>query len=378
MENTFEYNAIIVDTSVFMANGLRLNRGSLQKLRQFSKSPVDFLMPDVIRGELEQHLEEKINSAMQSLKKGIKDANDCLSCDDEKLESAKELLLNEEEAKKLAQKKVGEFIKSTGALLIKCGDYLSLSTLLDTYFSSKPPFANKAHKKHEFPDAMVLLAIEAWAEEEDKLVLAVSLDNDWCAYGEHSERITIQSDLVEALAAFKKANAPYAFLANLEAALKNNDAGFFLAEIKEQLKIELEDFCPELEVSSDFYVEQEDGSATITGFHLNSSNLKIIEVDADGDYVVIGVEAEIFFDFEALFCFSAYDSIDKDYVPMGSAFTSGDDSFISQLLITVSGGFNSSGNFDDSIEKLSIDQVEVASLPKPTDLGHLKPELDTE
>ena len=39
-----EYDAILVDTSIFDGNGLRLESGLLGKLKQFSESSVNFLI----------------------------------------------------------------------------------------------------------------------------------------------------------------------------------------------------------------------------------------------------------------------------------------------------------------------------------------------
>lgn len=59
MEEDFKYNAILLDTSIFDAYGLRLEKGLLSKLSQFRKSPVEILLPDVIRGEVKAHLAKK-------------------------------------------------------------------------------------------------------------------------------------------------------------------------------------------------------------------------------------------------------------------------------------------------------------------------------
>jgi hypothetical protein len=45
-----EYGAILVDTSIFDAHGLKLEKGLLGKLSQFKDSDIDYLLPDVIKG----------------------------------------------------------------------------------------------------------------------------------------------------------------------------------------------------------------------------------------------------------------------------------------------------------------------------------------
>ena len=58
-----EYEAILVDTSIFDRYGLRLEKGLLGKLSQFKESDIDYLLPDVIKGEIKSHLEKKVKSS---------------------------------------------------------------------------------------------------------------------------------------------------------------------------------------------------------------------------------------------------------------------------------------------------------------------------
>ncbi|PTR33073.1 hypothetical protein C8J98_104288 [Luteibacter sp. OK325] len=48
----------------------------------------------------------------------------------------------------------------------------------DDYFSSLPPFAAISKKKSEFPDALTLLALEAFGDEMQRCILVVSEDKD--------------------------------------------------------------------------------------------------------------------------------------------------------------------------------------------------------
>lgn len=63
----------------------------------------------------------------------------------------------------LAQEQIGSFIEKTGAIQFVCEQHLTISELLDKYFNKQPPFSEK--KKNEFPDAMVLIAVENWAKK---------------------------------------------------------------------------------------------------------------------------------------------------------------------------------------------------------------------
>lgn len=72
------YNAILIDTSIFDGNGLRLETGLLGKLRQFKETKIDLLLPNVIKNEIQSHLEKKIRDSSLSLEKAINHAGDYL------------------------------------------------------------------------------------------------------------------------------------------------------------------------------------------------------------------------------------------------------------------------------------------------------------
>ena len=116
------YDVILIDTSIFDGNGLRLETGLLGKLRQFKKTTIDILLPDVIKNEIQSHLEKKIKGSRSSLKKSINDAGDHLFFDGSALNEAKKLLIDSDEIEKLAQSRLDNFVNDTGALEIECND----------------------------------------------------------------------------------------------------------------------------------------------------------------------------------------------------------------------------------------------------------------
>jgi hypothetical protein len=150
MNEELEYDAILIDTSIFDANGLRLEKGLLGKLTQFKRSPVEFLLPDVIFGELKAHLEQKIKASISGLEKSINDAGDHLFFNGNTLEHAKDLLLESKKIEGLADTRLNNFINSTGATVFECGNHLTVSNLLKKYFSNEAPFSESGKKKTNF------------------------------------------------------------------------------------------------------------------------------------------------------------------------------------------------------------------------------------
>ncbi|TPG76016.1 PIN domain-containing protein [Pseudomonas mandelii] len=367
MTDDIKYDSILIDTSVFDGNGLRLEKGLLGKLFQFKRSPIDFLMPDVICNEVKSHLERKIKESRSSLEKSINDAGDHLFFDGSTLNDARKLLLGSHDIEELADTRLNSFLDNSGAIVIQCGDHLDVSNLLVHYFSNKAPFSEYGKKKNEFPDAIILMAVEEWAKTNNKSILAISQDNDWGRYCETSERLTCIIELSDGLALFNKANAPYTFLSKLESALDADTAQEFLDGISSRLESELDGFTPDQDADSYFYWEPDGSNGWFKDFHLTSNEFRIIE--SDEEYIVLEAQATISVEAEGEFSLSVYDSIDRDNTYVGSVTATKEEEFDSKLLITIA------GDLDGPIEELVIEEVEIVTPLKRINFGTLEPDF---
>jgi hypothetical protein len=357
-----EYGAILVDTSIFYSNGLRLEKGLLKKLAQFKKSPIELLLPDVVKNEVKSHLESEIKKSRMALKKALDNAGDYLFFEGSELNDAKQILIDSKEIEGLAESRVDKFMDTTGALVLETGDYVSVSDLLSKYFANEPPFAEAGKKKYEFPDAIVLMAVEAWAGNHDLSVLAIAKDGDWEQYCEKSERIDYQEDLSSGLSYFNTANAPYALLTNLETALNSGTANTFISSINSRLKSVFNGFTPEQDADTHLYWEPEGSDGWLHDFELSDSEFRII--DKDEDWVVLGALANITVEAEGEF--SLYE-FDRDHAYIGGISATATKEFESEILITISGNLN--GPLDD----LSVDEVEVVNPISSIHFGTLEP-----
>ncbi|MGI2147805.1 PIN domain-containing protein [Shewanella baltica] len=363
-----EYGAILVDTSIFDAHGLKLEKGLLGKLSQFKDSDIDYLLPDVIKGEVKSHLEQRVKSARASLEKALNDAGDHLFFEGSELNDAKSILIDSNEIEGLATNRVDKFIDNTGALVLECGDYVSVSELLQQYFQNEPPFAEAGKKKNEFPDAIVLLATEAWAKENSIRVLAVARDGDWENYCEKSDSIDCTEDFSYALSKFNKATAPFAFLSLLVEKLEeeDDDAADFVEKIRIGVESYFDGFTPDQEADSFHYWEPDGCHGWLSDFELADNDFKI--VDHAEDYIVLEVRANITVGVEGEFSLSQYDSIDRDHVYMGSVTATVEEEFTSEILVTVY------GDLTGSLSDLDVEEIEVVNPITSVDFGTLEPD----
>jgi hypothetical protein len=368
MDENKEYGAILVDTSIFDAHGLKLEKGLLGKLNQFKDSDIDYLLPDVIKGEVQSHLEKKVKSSRASLEKALNDAGDHLFFDGSELNDAKSILIDSNEIEGIAASRVDKFIGNSGALVLECGDYVSVSELLKQYFQNEPPFAETRKKKNEFPDAIVLLATEAWAEEHDIKVLAVARDGDWKNYCETSDNIDYTEDFADALSKFNKETAPFAFLSLLTSKIEqeDDDAAGFIEKIRSGVESYFNGFTPDQEADSFHYWEPDGCHGWLHDFELSDTNFKI--VDHSEDYIVLEVSANITVEVEGEFSLSQYDSIDRDHVYIGGVTATVEEQFTSEILVTVC------GDLTGDLSELDVEEVEVVSPITSVDFGTLEPD----
>ena len=364
LDENKDYEAILVDTSIFDEYGLKLDKGLLGALKQFKDSEIEYLFPDVIKGEVQSHLNTKIKDSRSALSKALK--SDYLFFDDSESKDANLVLSNISKNESIAEKTIDSFIFNTGALVLECGDYISVSELLNHYFQSAPPFTDVGKKKSEFPDAIVLLATEAWAKDYSLSVLAVSKDNDWKNYCEKSTYIDCTDDFSNALSQFNKHTVPFKFLSTLISKIEDNDKMTidFIDEIRREVDNYLGNYSPEQEANSYYYWEPDGCNGTLKDFELNISSFKV--VDYEKNYLVLEVQANIIAEFEGYFSLSQYDSIDREYIHLDNILVLSEEDFTSEILVTIC------GDLEDEFSNLDINHVEIINSIDIIDFGTLE------
>ncbi len=95
-------------------------------------------------------------------------------------------------------------LKKIGVLILKTGT-ISVKSLLDDYFSSRPPFGSKS-KKSEFPDAIMFQSLIRAIGDEHKIHI-VSKDGDWENICKTRQSLVLQKNLAELLDYINKDNA---------------------------------------------------------------------------------------------------------------------------------------------------------------------------
>jgi hypothetical protein len=361
-----KYDAITIDAQTVERNGFHFDGGLLAQLKQFVDGPTEVVISTVVASEILKHLIERTRSAKDALETAHKKAVDV------GLKKHEDIVFGEPapDVRAIAKRRLEQFFKEIGARLLKVDD-VPMRDVFQMYFTGAPPFAMSGKKKNEFPDAVALLSLEAWAKANDKRILAVSGDKDWPAYAEKSERIEVLSELSDALAMLQEhaeeaGEIVQKLLANMQGGRREEMKAQFLGRLRDAVSDYGYSVYPE--VDSAYYIEGEEVALTLLDYALLGDDESYVfkVVHAGPRKIVARIDLELKVRAQASFSLSVYDSFDKDYTGMGSGDAETEETFECAVLATFKGDFAS-----DDVE---ISAAELVDGPSSIDFGDVSPD----
>jgi PIN domain len=370
-----QFGAITLDTSIFDAQGLKLESGLIKQLEQFRDSSTKLIISEVVKEEVLSHLTEKTKDAKRDIEKSLKQAKDYWQVEDCEIEDIKKTVFGGHEAQKIATERFNRFIEATSLEIIEAQNYLIVSDLIQKYFRAEPPFSETGKKKNEFPDAIALISLEAWANKNKTKIIVVTSDNDWKNFCKSSERLFANDDFARALGLFQLQDADdicrYLSEKYELGVLENVKKAIFDA-----LEYKIYDFDIYTEAESSFNYEEEITEIQVNGFEFKSlepPNIIFRPVNFDDDSLTVESRLSVDVNVECSFSFSVYDSIDKDDVGMGGNTVNTQANLEVEVLITFVGNLNKVG------AEVEVDDVEIEiKTPVSIDFGYIEPDWGDE
>lgn len=198
-----EIDTITIDTTVFDDAGMRLDRGPFSLLKQFGRHPTTLVISEVVLKEIKKHLRERLVKVRTRVTRDMSDALELIGASHEDFSEIKKKINELPDAKTLCDQQTDLFVSEAKAEIIEANPHVKMSDLIDLYFNHRPPFQKTNPKKSEFPDAISLSSLEAWAINNDKKIVVVSRDGDWKSFCEQSKHLHIIRDLSTALTLFQ-------------------------------------------------------------------------------------------------------------------------------------------------------------------------------
>lgn len=329
-------SAITLDTSAFgKPSEMSLEHGLLARLRQFSGTGVQFVMSDVVLKEVESHMAKGATDSLSQLERAMKAVGGSWNIPRAKRDVARTELTDNESPREMARRRVEAFADDTECTIIKAAEHANMERLVRGYFASEPPFADKATKKNEFPDAIALMSLDGWAEAVKTKILVVSSDDDWARYCATSERLVLVRSLSEAFRLFN-ADAEVACAA-LSLMLNSGDIPQWHEAIQEAAQRHVDSMWFMAEADSMFQYEDEINEVVVLGVEFSAGNDALTPIEMNEESLVAEVSVSVELEVTGDFSFYVTDNIDKDNVNMGGATVTCTDTIELRMLITFVG-----------------------------------------
>ena len=335
--------AISLDTSIFEKSRNRFEHAPLSQLKQFVGSRVQFLVTDVVAGEVKAHVVRDGKEAELAVRAALRKTGEKWQTTREARDALMVGLLGGETAEAMGERRFKAFKDVTGLSIVQSEPLVSLSRVLNDYFLARPPFGTNAVKKSEFPDAIALHALENWAMRESTKILVVAKDGDWKNYCDISPTLVLVDELGDALSLFHQDATVVCSL--ISAGISNKSIDF-----EEKLSMALQyaaeylDFIPE--ASAAYYYEPDVEFVEVEGFEFipiqHRGEVFLKPVDHNARRLVAEALVRVAIAVTTSFSFSAKDPIDRDEVPIGSASVKKSFELMAKVFVTFEGDLASS------------------------------------
>jgi hypothetical protein len=338
-----DITAISLDTSIFENSHNRFEHAPLSQLKQFRGSSVRLLLSDVVEGEVKSHVIRDAKTAQTAVRAAVREIGQKWQTSNAARDKAMETLFNEESPEAMCERRFAAFAEMTGLTVIQSEPLVSVSRILDDYFSARAPFGTKAVKKSEFPDAIALHALENWAKGSGTKVLVVTKDGDWKSFCEPSPNLVVVDELSDALSMFHR---DATVVCSLISGLINSEQLLLQDNIQSALQNDAEylNFVPDANAA--YYYEPEVEMVEVESYELlpiqQHGDVLLKPVDHSEDYLVAEALARVTLAVTTSFSFSVTDSIDRDEVPMGSASVTESIELIGKVFLTFEGNLSTS------------------------------------
>jgi hypothetical protein len=301
----------------------------------------------------------------------LKSAKGPFGVTDDTTSALENTLFGEKTDAEVVDARLEAFIKTTGAVVITAAG-IDVDMLLSLYFETEPPFEGTGDKKAEFPDAIALLSLEKWAEEQEVQLLAVSKDAGWRNFGKGSSHIDVLENLADALTHFQ----PHNSATNIVDALRQQIVTSAKSETLDTLSEFIIDTTNEAEVDVEYSsaihaeLEQTEVHYISHEFLRDMEDRPIVDViRIQANWLSLRLRVQIQYEIQAYFSMSVWDSIDREYVSIGSSSAVAKNSYTSDVLLSLT------GDFSQGIEQAAVGELGIDLQFPGADVGEIEPNM---
>jgi len=304
--------ALSLDTQVLRGQSYNLSSPTTLALKQFSGTSIALVLSDVVVGEIREHLTQSAMEAWEKLTSVLKEMK---RKHYQTVDGPAILHTISEQPVDVADRIITQLKTDFGFHVHATKGDLDMPELLRRYFEAAPPFEARADKKSEFPDAIALMSLSAWASKSDTTIIVVSKDVGWRLFADESSNLICVDDIATALDLFNKENH---FIAErIVSLVQTGEAKQLVAEITSCLERYIEALeSPDYDVWTTMDAEMDFVEVDLADWTVDDT-LRLRVLDANDKDISFVFEVEVVMAVTGHFDFSVSDK--EDTMPMGSA-----------------------------------------------------------
>lgn len=367
MATTDRYLAVTFDSQTVYSNGFRLGSGLLNELPTLRGNKFPIVLSQVVASEISKGFRNHVREELDRLKSTHAKLLEL----DIVVGDSPMFADRASEAQDAARIRLDRFWKEIGATFVS-PDLIPVSKLLEPYFNEKPPF-NSKNKKAEFPDAISLFSLEAYARREGQKILAISEDNDWVNFCKTSDWIDVVPKVRDALRIVyeqldqmraEKASRQLDLALKLVSEIDDGTNERLTTEFKKRLSDALNLTNVEAVAQGPYLAQGDQVEFRLKEFELDTNRNAIgfsIFSPID-DVATIELPCLIYVDATAAFSLSYWDGVDHEYIPMGDSRDTITTWIDTRIIVRM--------HMRDHVE---ITDVEVVEAPASLDFGQVEP-----
>ena len=313
-----QITAITLDTNIFVQKQLQLSSTKLQALARLSRSGFRLILAETVAREVAGKIENSVSKKFESARNGIDKALEAFGTRGHTLEQLLNQITGGRTSNQVAQDVFAEFVNYSNCEILNDAELVDVPSIFDDYFSGRPPFGSEK-KKHEFPDAISLNALERTARERSIGILTVSNDGDWENYCKNSKHLYIVKEIEKALSLVT--NAPPVLRNRIRSWLEREELG------RLEFAAFMEDIVGDMGFEAEVYpsfgrCEVEVWSPQLKEINLpDEEEIDIIELtprpDMNSSQIVVSIPITLTLRVPIDIGFYIWDSVDKESLSMG-------------------------------------------------------------
>lgn len=166
---------VFFDTNPIIKTGFKFDGSIMSRIKSLaSAGAIKILISDVVRREILKHMKEKVDKEISPIKDVLRSGSPFCNF------LPRDVMLSDLASAEVSfMRSFSDFLENANVEIVE-SSRASIDELMNQYFSKSLPFADG--KKSEFPDAISLLALDAWAKNVDEVYVVTSDKTvlNWC------------------------------------------------------------------------------------------------------------------------------------------------------------------------------------------------------